>query len=239
MGVAFVFLEFFDICHKLGTFRDPMMALGSLTINDSEENIQAYLTEHPDWDTKDGVSVRSLMKQRYGINVYSDCDLDGKADLAVDLNKPLPSDLFGTANTILNGGTLEHVLNASQAFENCHGMLGVGGTIVHMAPITWYNHGFYNLNPVMFRMVARANSYTLVAEAFWFSRRLPPMIEAACPRISPKHMVITYKDGAVTEDSTTVSRLFGEDVLPAGALYVAAYQKSTDSRFVVPYDVQQ
>jgi hypothetical protein len=45
-----------------------------------------------------------------------------------------------------------------------------GGTIIHISPLTWFNHGFYNFNPKLFKGLIQANGYEFLVEAFW----IPP-----------------------------------------------------------------
>ena len=167
MGIVFSFLEFFDTCHHQQALRGPMLALGSLEINEPAEEIAAFAVQHPSWHRDCERQVQSLFRDRYGVTEYRDCDLNDKADIRLDLNQPLAPELLASALTIVNGGTVEHVFDVAQAMENMHEMARPGATIIHLAPLSWYNHGYYNFNPRLFTAIAEANQYRLVAEAFW------------------------------------------------------------------------
>lgn len=185
MGIVFAFLEFFDICYRRNEFREPMIALGSLEINESEKAISEFAAGNRYWNVAEGASVRSLLRDRYQVKAYSDCDLNEKADIKIDLNKPLEMKLYNSAMTVLNGGTLEHVFDIAQTMKNIHDMSCQGGTIIHLAPVSWYEHGYYNFNPRMFAAVAKANHYSLLAEAYWINREIavtpPRWISAVGP----------------------------------------------------------
>ena len=144
MGIAFSFLDFFDLCYQQQALYGPIIALGSLEVNESEEVIQTFAEENPGWNRELQQGVRSLFEYRYGITDYQDCDFNDNADIKLDLNQPLKSDLVGSAMTILNGGTVEHVFDVAQTIKNIHDIGRTGATIIQLAPISWYNHSFYN-----------------------------------------------------------------------------------------------
>lgn len=168
MGIVFSFLEFFDLCYHQQALHGPMIALGSLEINEPESEIEAFAAKNVYWKRDREKGVRSLFRDRYGVMDYCDSDLNDRADLKIDLNQPLVPELVGSAMAILNGGTVEHIFDIAQAMINIHDMARLGATIIHLAPISWYEHGYYNFNPRLFTAVAQTNAYVLVAEAFWF-----------------------------------------------------------------------
>jgi len=67
-----------------------------------------------------------------------------------DLNKPLPAELAGQYDTVLSGGTLEHVFDVANALRCLAGLAKVGGTVICGAPTNnWIDHGFYQLSPTL------------------------------------------------------------------------------------------
>src|SRR5438046_2463428 len=64
----------------------------------------------------------------------------------VDLNFPLPTDLVGGFDLVVDTGTCEHCFNVAQAFVNACDALDVDGMLVHAAPLTRINHGFWSFN---------------------------------------------------------------------------------------------
>jgi hypothetical protein len=71
-------------------------------------------------------------------------------DRVVDLNEALPPDLAGRYAMVIDPGTIEHCFNIGQAMMNAARALAVGGFIVHVNPLSMFNHGFYNLNPTFY-----------------------------------------------------------------------------------------
>ena len=67
-----------------------------------------------------------------------------------DLNLPLEPD-FPKFDTIVDAGSLEHVLDVSSSFENMRRCCKVGGQILHVTPTNnFIGHGFYQFSPELF-----------------------------------------------------------------------------------------
>jgi SAM-dependent methyltransferase len=68
-----------------------------------------------------------------------------------DLSQPIPSHLEGQFDTVLDFGTIEHVLNAPAALINVYRMCKDNGLILHASPTNgWVGHGFYQFSPIFF-----------------------------------------------------------------------------------------
>jgi hypothetical protein len=83
------------------------------------------------------------------------CDfIDIKAtrgmEVLVDLNQPAPPELLGRYDVVYDGGTMEHCFNVGQVMRNIFAFAAPGGFIVHVNPINFYNHGFFNFNPTFY-----------------------------------------------------------------------------------------
>lgn len=73
---------------------------------------------------------------------YEDCDFTH------DLNEPLPKNLKGKFDVVIDGGTIEHVFNTPQALDNVFHMLKDGGIFISINGMTgWAGHGFYQFSP--------------------------------------------------------------------------------------------
>jgi len=77
-------------------------------------------------------------------------DYEG-AEVVCDLNRPLPEGLYGTADFIVDGSTLDNVFNPAQALLNCHALLRPGGRLLM---INAWNQ--------------RDSAYTLCSAAWYF-----------------------------------------------------------------------
>ncbi|MBF9031610.1 hypothetical protein HKCCE3408_14505 [Rhodobacterales bacterium HKCCE3408] len=70
------------------------------------------------------------------------------AGLVHDLNKPIPDDLRGKFDLVVDGGTLEHVFDIIQALDNVEKLLAPSGRFVSLTPFNGYpGHGFYQFSP--------------------------------------------------------------------------------------------
>ena len=81
----------------------------------------------------------------------------------VNLNDPLPADLAGSFDVVLDAGTMEHCFNVGQAIRNILEMAKVGGFVIHQNPMTMINHGFYNFSPTFYHDFYGQNGHQLVA----------------------------------------------------------------------------
>lgn len=81
------------------------------------------------------------------INKYHGCEV------LADLNYP---QALGEFDFVIDNGTTEHCFNVAQAMLNAVNAMKVGGHILHTAPITQINHGFYNFSPIFFKLFYQA-----------------------------------------------------------------------------------
>jgi hypothetical protein len=232
MGIAFSFLPFFDGCHRRQALNSPLLALGSLEIHESEERILSFGRENGYPNLLRDKSVRSLFLDRYGIKQYQDLDINDKADILCDLNFPINQELAGMSSTILDGGTLEHVFDIRQALINIHDMLRVGGTIIHISPLTWFNHAFYNFNPKLYRNLIESNDYELIVEAYC----IPQSKRIYFKKKSDQQVYIIFDGQEHHEVRKVVEKQLNNNYLPADSLYMIAYKKEGNKPFNNPYD---
>ena len=83
------------------------------------------------------------------------------AGVVHDLNTPVPPELVGRFDAVIDAGTLEHVFNFPVAVSNAMRMLRVGGTLFMTTPANnLCGHGFYQFSPeLMFRVFTPANGF--------------------------------------------------------------------------------
>ena len=96
-----------------------------------------------------------------GFEHYDDLDFtpDEPCTITHDLNLPIPDAYRGRYDLVFEMGTLEHVFDQRAAFANIVGLLGVGGTVFHLSPLGYVNHGFYNYSLTVFYDVYRVNGF--------------------------------------------------------------------------------
>lgn len=71
------------------------------------------------------------------------------SEIIHDMGEPIPSQLAGKYDVVIDGGTTEHVFDIATALFNCAKLVREGGFIFHDVPMNMLNHGFYNLNPTL------------------------------------------------------------------------------------------
>ncbi|MGO9125732.1 MAG: class I SAM-dependent methyltransferase [Terriglobales bacterium] len=97
-----------------------------------------------------------------GFNEYHDIDINGRAAITCDFSQPLPPQLSEKAGVVVDIGTCEHIFNLPQAFTNIVRLLRPGGVVLHLAPLSFYNHGFVNFNPIFFREFYEHNQFSVL-----------------------------------------------------------------------------
>lgn len=227
MGVDLALTRFFDACAPL---HGPMLALGSLDLRGSPEDLSAYAATNRYTRLGREPSVAALMADRYGVEPYVSCDINGLADIRLDLAQPLPLEHKRRYRSVLNAGTIEHVFDLRQAMENVHDATDLGGVMIHTSPVTWFEHGFVNHNPLLYRLVADANGYEIAAAGYYYSPGTFPGQTA--PIVS-----IAGLDSTVPGANCREPALFTGSTLPANAMYLTAMRKMRDRAFRSPTQV--
>ena len=64
---------------------------------------------------------------------------------------------------IIDAGTVEHCFNLGQVFDNIRrGVNSNDGIIIHVNPLNWLNHGFWNINPTAYFDFYNANGFEII-----------------------------------------------------------------------------
>jgi hypothetical protein len=89
-----------------------------------------------------------------------------------DLNRPLPSELYGRFNLVYDGGTSEHCFCTSEVLSNAVRLTKLGGRVMHHIPLNnWVDHGFYQFSPTLFFDFYEANGFDELNMLFHFIDR--------------------------------------------------------------------
>lgn len=104
-----------------------------------------------------------LLIDQFGATQVDSVDNNSYQDATYvhDLNRPLPQELQGQYETLIDGGTIEHVFNVPQALQTCSELLRPGGQILHILPANNYcGHGFWQFSPeLFFSLYSARNGY--------------------------------------------------------------------------------
>ncbi|MBC7979058.1 MAG: hypothetical protein H7Y36_00675 [Armatimonadetes bacterium] len=145
-----------------------------------------------------------------------------------DMNDPLDTKFHSTFDTVIDGGTLEHVFNFPNAIRNCMDLIKSGGQLVLMTP--WHNfsgHGFYQFSPeLVYATLSEANGFCvermlIVAGGNWYSVKNPSDIKQRV-EIHAKESILLY----VTARKLSTRPVFAE--WPQQSDYSTAWQSNSD-----------
>jgi SAM-dependent methyltransferase len=97
--------------------------------------------------------AENLIKEMFGAILVSSIDVTDYqgCDIISDMNLPIGTELYDKFDTVIDGGTLEHIFNVPTALENISALVKYGGHIIHFAPANNFcGHGFYQFSPEFF-----------------------------------------------------------------------------------------
>lgn len=80
-----------------------------------------------------------------------------------NLSDPVPPELHGRFDIVLDGGTCEHVFDVAAALRNCARMTALHGCVVHANPLAMGNHAFFGFNPTLIHDFYAANAFRVLS----------------------------------------------------------------------------
>jgi len=78
----------------------------------------------------------------------------------------LPTEFTGRYDLVYDGGTMEHCFNVGQVMRNILALAKVSGRIVHVNPLNYFNHGFFNFNPTFYHDFYVQSGHRLASEFY-------------------------------------------------------------------------
>lgn len=84
-------------------------------------------------------------------------------EIVADLNLPLPDTTRDRYDIVYDGGTMEHCFNVPQVLRNILSLCRIGGYIVHVNPLNYFNHGFYSFHPTFYHDFYKQSGNELAA----------------------------------------------------------------------------
>jgi hypothetical protein len=103
-------------------------------------------------------------------------------EIVLDLNRESPAGMLGRYDIVYDGGTMEHCFNVGQVMRNIFGFARVGGFIVHVNPLNYYNHGFFNFNPTFYHDWYTQGGNTMASPFYVMSG---PVLESRVVAVDP------------------------------------------------------
>jgi hypothetical protein len=155
------------------------------------------------------------------------------AEMLHDMNRPIDPSLHESFDTVIDGGTLEHVFNFPIGLANCMLMTRTGGRLIFCKPANnQCGHGFYQLSPELFyRTLSEENGFAIegmmFAEIFRGLKSDGPFYDIADPTQIGRRVEL---DGGFPVNILVVARktrhLQPFSTPPQQSDYVSAWQQS-------------
>lgn len=133
------------------------------------------------------------------------------ATIVHDMSEPLPRNLRGCFDTLVDGGTVEHIFDFPQAVENYLNLLRPGGRMLCVTNANNFcGHGFYQYSPELWFGVLRANLCSNIrvflvparSDAPWFEVTEPAALRGRVEIVNaePTYILILASKTAGTPD---------------------------------------
>jgi SAM-dependent methyltransferase len=147
-----------------------VLTIGRQNIHVKDKELGDILTHHfPD------AALRSFMQtdhtycegllKIFGAQIVDSIDASAyeNATIIHDMNYPVPEKLLSQFDTVIDGGSLEHIFNFPTAIKNCMDLLKPGGFYIGITPSNnFFGHGFYQFSPELyFRVFSEENGFSL------------------------------------------------------------------------------
>jgi SAM-dependent methyltransferase len=140
---------------------DSMVSLARQQLVVNVPNFVNYMAQigHPATPDEVAYTSKNLFTD-LGFKRYEDIDFNDDEGVTIvhDMNLPI-GNTQGQFDFVFECGTMEHIFDIRQVFENVINLCKVGGTVFHCSPLTWINHGFYNFSMTLFFDVYRNNGF--------------------------------------------------------------------------------
>jgi SAM-dependent methyltransferase len=167
MGINRDTAEFLCEARAAGAPFGRVLTLGRQNLNFDREALRLLAARHGVMSADDalGAYCEPFFARFLGAQEVEAIDNSGYegAALVHDLNRPIPAGWDQRYDTVVDGGTLEHVFNFPQALANCMRMVRTGGRLFIFTPANnQLGHGFYQFSPELFyRTLAPAHGFEI------------------------------------------------------------------------------
>lgn len=108
-----------------------------------------------------------------GFSQVETLDVNGKASINHDLQQPLPTELLGQYDMVIDAGVLFWCFEPGQVIKNIFRLAKVNGLIFHITALSgYYGRGYYNIHPRLFEDFYLSNQCVFIES----SARTKPML---------------------------------------------------------------
>lgn len=182
MGINLEYMTLLQNLKKEGLLTTgSVLELGAQDISADHKDMATHAKRFKnELDIPDRISTAAILYKIMGYPSYQAIDATGEYGAHVfDLNEDVASkyDFHEVFDLVTNLGTIEHCFNPAAAFENMHKFCKKGGLMIHAFPSNGNaNHGFYNMQPRLYAVLAQANEYDILD--FVFTVDYKPVLNA-------------------------------------------------------------
>lgn len=258
MGLRMHYLDILDIVKAEMPENAVCYVMGSLDCGFSYRSLSRKYPEKAGYikGKANDLSARCDIKTALGALGYHDVrtiDMNGIADIRIDLTAKVDGLYREKADLVLDSGTLEHIFDTKAAVTSMNSLLRRGGIIFHMSPVSIYKHGFVNFNPSFFDSLYLQSGYRRVLRTMNVSVYNPFFVIDTSPfpewlstifkvtnRIFVSAVLFRFNLPVSREKDNKTMVLFDFLVnqfgLPKGLIYCCAYQKTAEE-LKIPYDI--
>lgn len=130
---------------------ENVVTIGRQGIHIGENIISKIISVPPTY--KNDAFCEKLLIEYFGATQVDSIDNSEyeHATYIEDMNKPISKELHQKYDTVVDFGSLEHIFNVAQSFNNCSSLCRAGGQIIHILPSNQFcGHGFYQFSPALF-----------------------------------------------------------------------------------------
>jgi hypothetical protein len=138
-----------------GFLRDPILCFG---YQEFDRGVTLDGNDHADL----GRYFASMGLREVSLDLF-----DPRSELRFDMNDPVPECEHDRYGTFIDIGSLEHVFDTRQCFENCLRMVAPGGHYLLHTPVNGYfGHGFHVFNPECLADALELNGFRVVYQKY-------------------------------------------------------------------------
>lgn len=116
------------------------------------------------WATGDNRADLARFSDILGLSRVETLDVMGMPTITLDLHEPLPAELTGQFDVVIDAGTVHCCFDVAAVLKNCLNLLKPRGSVFHLSALTGYfGRAYYAFNPLIFRDFYTQNGFALLA----------------------------------------------------------------------------
>lgn len=116
------------------------------------------------WATGDNRADLAQFRERLNMGRVETLDIGGAPTVRIDLHQPLPAELAGKFDVVIDAGTVHCCFDVAAVMKNCLELMKERASIIHMSALTGYfGRCYYKIDPLLFKDFYLQNGFEPVA----------------------------------------------------------------------------